>query len=74
MDIDSFTVYVKAGNVYKDITKNIKKRFDTSNYESKRLLLKEKNKNVIGLMKKWVRWKIMKEFVGLGCRINNKNL
>ena len=52
MDINSFTVYVKAGNVYKDITKNIKKRFDTSNYESKRLLLKEKNKNVIGLMKK----------------------
>lgn len=48
MDIDSFTVYVKAGNVYKDITKNIKKRFNTSNYE----LLKEKNKNVIGLMKK----------------------
>ena len=52
MDTDSFTVYVKAENVYKDFAKNIKKRFDTSNYESKRLLLKEKNNNFIGLMKK----------------------
>ena len=34
MDTDSFTVYVKADNIYKDIVEDIKIRFDTlKNYE-----------------------------------------
>ena len=34
-----------------DITKNVEKRFDTSNYELERPMSKGKNKKVIGLMK-----------------------
>ena len=34
-----------------DITKNVEKRFDTSNYELERPMPKGKNKKVIGLMK-----------------------
>ena len=34
MDKDSFIVYVKADNIYKDIVEDIKIRFDTlKNYE-----------------------------------------
>ena len=34
MDKDSFIVYVKADNIYKDILEDIKIRFDTlKNYE-----------------------------------------
>ena len=43
MDIDSFVVYVKAEDIYKDITKNGETRFDTSNYELERLFPTAKN-------------------------------
>ena len=33
MDTDSFTVYIKADDSYKDITEDVETRFDTSNYE-----------------------------------------
>ena len=33
MDTDSFTVYIKADDIYKYIAENIETRFDTSNYE-----------------------------------------
>ena len=33
MDTDSFTEYIKADDIYKDIAENIEKRFDTSNNE-----------------------------------------
>ena len=32
MDIDSFIVYIKAEDIYKNIAKNVETRFDTSNY------------------------------------------
>ena len=44
---------------------DVEKRFDISTYELESPLPKGKNKKVIGLMKKWFRWKIIKEFVGL---------
>ena len=33
MDADSFIIHVKTEDVYKDIAKEFKARFDTSNYE-----------------------------------------
>ena len=44
MDTDSFIVYIKTGDIYKDIAEDVKTRFNTSNYELERCLLKGKNK------------------------------
>ena len=30
MDADSFIVYIKAGDIYKDIAEDVETRFDTS--------------------------------------------
>ena len=65
MDTDSFTVYIKTDDVYKDIANDTETRFDISNYELDRPLPKEKNKIVIGLMKDELAGKIMTKFVGL---------
>ena len=61
---DSFIVYIKADDIYKDITEDVETRFNTSNYELEKPLLKGKNKKVIGVMKDEIGGKIMKEFVG----------
>ena len=65
MDTDSFIVYIKADDIYKDIAEDVENRFDTSNYESDRPLPKRKKKKVIGLMKDKLDRKIMTKFVGL---------
>ena len=65
MDTDNFIVYIKADDIYKDITKDVETRFDTSIYELDRLLFTAKNKKVIGLMKDELSGKIMAKFVGL---------
>ena len=51
MDTDSFVVYIKTDEIYKDIAEDIEASFDTSNYELYRPLAKGKNKKVIGLLK-----------------------
>ena len=53
MDTDSFIVYMKTDDIYKDIAEDVETRFDTSNYELEcnsieRSLQKDKNKKVIG--------------------------
>ena len=65
MDTDSFIVYVKTDDIYKDIAENVETRFSTSNSEWDRPLPKGRNKKVIGLMKDELPGKIMKEFVAL---------
>ena len=67
MDIDSFFTYFKSENFYKDIANDVKKWFDTSNYDkdNNRPLPKGKNKKVIGLFKDELGGKIIKEIVGL---------
>ena len=65
MDTDSFIVYLKTDNIYKDIAEDVKTRFDTSNYELDRLLPKGKYKKVIELIKDELGGKIMTRFVGL---------
>ena len=61
IDTDSFVVYIKTDDIFKDI----ETRFDTPNYELDRLLPKRKNKKVIGLMKDELGGKIVIKFVEL---------
>ena len=51
MDTYNFIVYIKANHIYKDIREDVETKFDTSKYELDRPFPKQKNKNVIGLMK-----------------------
>ena len=69
MDTDSFIVYVKTDDIYKDIAKDIETRFGTSNFELDRPLPKGKNKKVTGLMKDELSGQIMKQLVGLRANI-----
>ena len=36
MDTDSFIVYIKTDDIYKDIADDVETRFDTSNYHLER--------------------------------------
>ena len=65
MDTDSFVMNIKTNDFYKDIANDVKKRFDTSNYEVNKPLPTGKNKKVIGLMKDELGGKIITEFVTL---------
>ena len=64
MDTDSFIVYLKTDDIYRDITEDVETRFNTSNYELDRPSPKGKNKKIIGLMKDALGGKIMTKFVG----------
>ena len=46
-----FIVYIKTDGIYKNITENVKTRFDSSDYVLDRPLLNEKKKQAIGFMK-----------------------
>ena len=65
MDTDSFIMSIKIEDFYKDISNDVGKRFDTSNYEVDRLLPTGKNKKVIGLMKDELGERVITEFVVL---------
>ena len=65
MDTDSFIMNIKTEDFYKDISNDVEKRFDTSNYEVNRPLPTGKKKKVIGLMKDELRGKIITEFITL---------
>ena len=71
MDKDSFIVHIKEDDIYKDILEDVETRFDTSNYELKKPLPKEKNKKVINVMKNELGGKIMIEFVELRAKTYN---
>ena len=43
MDTDSFIVYAKTNEIYKDIAEDVETRFDTSYFEIDRPLPKGKN-------------------------------
>ena len=58
----SFSVYIKAKDIYVDIAKDVETRFDNSSYKLKRPLSRVENKNVIGLMKNEWGGKLMIEF------------
>ena len=60
-----FKVYIKTDGIYKNITENVKTRFDSSDYVLDRPLLNEKKKQAIGFMKDVLGGKIITKFVGL---------
>ena len=51
MDTDSFIIYIKTEDFYKEIDNDVEKIYDTSNYKVNRPFPKRKNKKVTGLMK-----------------------
>ena len=65
MDTDSFVVNVKTKDFYKDISQDVNKRFDTSNYTFDRPLPTGIYKKVIGLMKDELGGDIITDFVAL---------
>ena len=71
MDTDSFIVYVKANDIYKNNPEDADTRFDTLNFELNRALPKGKNRKVIWLMKDKLGGQITKEFVRLRAKTYN---
>ena len=67
-DTDSFIAYIKIDGIYKDISEDVERRFDSSNYELDRQLPKGKNKKVIEVMKDELDGKKRSEFLGLGAK------
>ena len=65
MDTDSFVVNIKTKDFYKDISQDVNKRFDTSNYTFDRPLPTGINKKVIDLMKDELGGDIIMGFVAL---------
>ena len=65
MDTESFIVWIKINDIYKDIAEDVQAKFDTSNHELDRPLPEGKNKKVIRLMKDELGRKFMTKFVGL---------
>ena len=65
MDTDSFVVNIKTKDFYKDISQDVNKRFDTSNYTFDRPLPTGVYKKVIILMKDELGGDIITEFVAL---------
>ena len=60
-----FIVYIKTDGIYKNITENVKTRFDSSDYVLDRPLLNEKKKQAIGFMRDVLGGKMITKFVGL---------
>ena len=67
MDTDSLTYEIETEDVYKDMSKNVNERFDTSNYPPNHPsgIQSGVNKKVPGKFKDELGGKIMVEFVGL---------
>ena len=65
-DTDSFVIYIKTENVFEDISNDVERLLDTSNYDKndKKPLLISKNKRVPGLFKDELRKKISIEIFG----------
>ena len=74
MDTESFIVYIKTDDIYKDIAEDIETRFDTSKCELDTPLPKAKNKKAIGRMKNELGVKFITKFVGLRAKIWNSYL
>ena len=67
MDTDSFVIYIKTKDFYKDIAGDVERWFDTSNYDEKdeRPLPTGKNKKLICLFKDKLGGEIIIEFCAL---------
>ena len=65
MDMDSFIMYIKTENFYKDIADDVERTYDASNYTVERPLPMGENKKKFGFMKDELGGRIKKEFIGL---------
>ena len=65
MDTDPFIAHVKMEYIYKDISEDVQKRFDTSNYEVDRSFPTGKNKTAPGVMKEELGGNIVKKLVNI---------
>ena len=67
MNTDSFIVYIKTNDIYKDIAEDVETRYVVMSYQLwvGKTLPKKKNKNVIGLIKDKLGGKTIKEFFAL---------
>ena len=77
IDTDSFVYEIETENFYKDIAKDVGKRFDASGYSKDDTIKKNKkalpigeNKKFIGMIKDEFGGKIMVEFVALRAKTN----
>ena len=70
-DTDSFIYEIETEDFYKDISEDVKDRFDTSDYPENHPsgIPTGKNKKVLGMMKDEAAGKIIKEFVGLRAKL-----
>ena len=57
MDTDSIIIYIEIEDIYSEIIKDIKKRFDTSSYDLHRPLPKRKKKKCNWINERWIRYK-----------------
>ena len=73
MDTGRFIVYMETEDIYSDIAKYVKTRFDTSNYELDGPLPKGKTKKVIGLVKNELSGKVMTEIKMYSYLKDNRN-
>ena len=64
-DTESLIPFITTKDFYEDITDDVEKRFDMSDYKIDRPLPTGKNKKAIGLMKDELKGRIMTEFVAL---------
>ena len=69
MDTVSVIANVQEECIYEIIAKDVEKRFDTSNYELERLLLKVKKRSY-WCNERWIRQKNNERI----CRIKSKNM
>ena len=67
MDTDIFVIHIKTEDFYKDISNDVERWFDTSNYDKNdnRPLPIGKNKKVVGMSKDELGGKITTEFCAL---------
>ena len=66
-DTESFIIYIKTKDLFEDISNDVKKWFDTFNYDKKdkRPLPISKNKNIPGIFKDELGKKVIIEFAAL---------
>ena len=70
-DTDSLMYEIETEDFYKDISGDVKDRFDTSDYPENHPsgIPTGENKKVLGMMKDEAAGKIIKEFVGLRSKL-----
>ena len=69
-DTDSLCYEIRTNDFYEDISKDVPKWFDTSNYLKNHFIQSDENKKVLGKMKDEAGGRIITEFVGLRSKLH----